>query len=83
MKVWTLDKHSPRLPAYWMKHEWREGDLGPATHSSHAKVQSHECARIRVHFTALVMAHCQLNKKSAELSNVQESKSFSLFPLAV
>ena len=44
---------SPRLAAYWMKHKYIEGDLGPVTHSSDAKVQSHECARIRVHFTAL------------------------------
>ena len=36
------------------------GDLGPVTHSSHAKVQSHECARIRVHFTALVIADCKI-----------------------
>ena len=40
---------------YWMKRECVafEGDLGPVTHSSDAKVQSHECARVRVHFTAL------------------------------
>ena len=49
----NLGAQSPRLAAYWMKRECIEGDLGPVTHSSDAKVQSHECARIRVHFTAL------------------------------
>ena len=71
--MWTLDKHSPRLPAYWMKHEWREGDLGPATHSSHAKVQSHECARIRVHFTALVIADCKIVSGTKKLHRISKS----------
>ena len=57
MSCRKMGAESARLAANWMKEERVEGDLGSVTHSSDAKVQSHECAWIRVHFTALVIAY--------------------------
>ena len=56
-------------------------DLGPATHSPHAKVQRWQCGRISVHFTTLVRYYCCT--QICHLQNVAQLFSSSNFVLAI